>query len=354
MKTQGTYETDLGIGKGWIHLGQKDGQPFSQLSFIDIGDMNNDCETTQIDGQKVNITVLLNGMPSSIQLDLAAGNGSFDVPSIHFHKDLQWKQVSELAGLADHHVVVPEPNIRALQAHQEYTDEPVEGQLHYALCDSQVLDYAKKVGIEMAEPHRGFAGCLAVMDSLCHLIQQDGVNYTHDQEHCGTVAQIEYALQHNHHTNCRGIAMILAGLLRACGYRASAVECRPIHGDVHVVCEAFVEELAKWVMLDPTNDLVFYRDQTPLSLIELRHALIDHADLHINENANRKGEGLDMMALLAFMSNKLFYFVKAIDSCEDKDLVGDNTICLTAKDLIDEHCPWKITTDNIAAFYQKG
>ena len=33
MKKQGIYQTDLGIGTGWIQFGSKNGEPFSQLSF---------------------------------------------------------------------------------------------------------------------------------------------------------------------------------------------------------------------------------------------------------------------------------------------------------------------------------
>ena len=120
-----------------------------------------------------------------------------------------------------------------------------------------------------------------------------------------------------------------------------------------MVCEVYLEDLKKWVMMDPTNDLVYYQNTTPLSLIELREAMINHAELSLNENANRNGKELDIMSLLAFMSNKMFYFVKTIDSCEDKTITNDNAICLTSKELMNEECEWKITTNNVAAYYQK-
>ena len=351
MKKQGIYQTDLGIGNGWIHFGSKDGAPFSQLSFIDIGDMNNDCEKTEIDGTHMEITVMLNHMPSKIQIDMETEKGCFDVFSIGFHKDLKLQLIGDTPDFKKHHIVVPEKNIQQLQAHQEYTNEPAENQLHFVLDDPEVLCYAKKHGIDV-ENHHDLTSCLAIMDRLCQVIQQDGVNYTHDKDNCGTIAQMEYAFAHNHHTNCRGIAMILAGILRAYGYRASAVECRPLAGDVHVVCEVYLENLHKWAMLDPTNNLVYYRETTPLSLMELRKAMIEHAQLSCNENAGKNGEKADVMSLLAFMSNKLFYFVKAIDSCEDKTICNENAICLTSKDLICEDSEWKITTNNLEAYYQ--
>lgn len=352
MKKQGIYQTDLGIGSGWIHFGSKDGEPFSQLSFIDIGDMNNDCIKTELDGDQIIITVMLNDMPSSIQIDTETEKGVFDVFSIGFHKELELQLISDIPAFDNHHIVVPEKNIHELQAHQDYISEQVENKLQFTLSDPEVLSYAKKHGIDV-ENHHDIKSCLEIMDKLCYTIQQDGVNYTHDKQNCGTIAQMEYAFQHNHHTNCRGLALILAGILRAYGYRASAVECRPLSGDVHVVCEVYLEDLKKWVMMDPTNDLVYYQNTTPLSLIELREAMINHAELSLNENANRNGKELDIMSLLAFMSNKMFYFVKTIDSCEDKTITNDNAICLTSKELMNEECEWKITTNNVAAYYQK-
>lgn len=46
-------------------------------------------------------------------------------------------------------------------------------------------------------------------------------------------------------------------------------------------------------------------------------------------------------------------YLLAIDSCEDKTITNDNAICLTSKELMNEECEWKITTNNIAAYYQK-
>ena len=88
MREQGTFETDLGIGRGRIHFGKREGKPFSQLSFIDVGDMNNDCEKTVPDGEKVEITILLNGMPATILLWPEKQKGSFTIPSIGFHREL--------------------------------------------------------------------------------------------------------------------------------------------------------------------------------------------------------------------------------------------------------------------------
>lgn len=351
MREQGTFETDLGIGRGRIHFGKREGKPFSQLSFIDVGDMNNDCEKTVPDGEKVEITILLNGMPATILLWPEKQKGSFTIPSIGFHRELSLQLVSEESGFAGHHFIVPEPNIERLKAHQDYIEEPGEKVLRFELGNSQVLAYVKGQGIEVEDRH-DLDSCLAIMDRLCALIHQDGVNYTHDQENCGTIAQMEHAFRHDHYTNCRGLALILAGVLRAYGYRASAVECRPLSGDVHIVCEVYLENLHRWVMLDPTNNLVFCRDGEPLSLFGLRRAMVERAELEVNAGASHNGNEVDSISLLAFMSNKLFYFVKAIDSCEDKQIAGGNAICLTSGELLPSAGEWGLATNNLMLYYQ--
>ena len=150
MREQGTFETDLGIGRGRIHFGKREGKPFSQLSFIDVGDMNNDCEKTVPDGEKVEITILLNGMPATILLWPEKQKGSFTIPSIGFHRELSLQLVSEESGFAGHHFIVPEPNIERLKAHQDYIEEPGEKVLRFELGNPQVLAYVKGQGMTWA------------------------------------------------------------------------------------------------------------------------------------------------------------------------------------------------------------
>ena len=52
------------------------------------------------------------------------------------------------------------------------------------------------------------------------------------------------------------------------------------------------------------------------------------------------------------MSNKLFYFVKAIDSCEDKQIAGGNAICLTSGELLPSAGEWGLATNNLILYYQ--
>ena len=59
-------------------------------------------------------------------------------------------------------------------------------------------------------------------------------------------------------TNCRGLSLILAQLIRAYNIKAFHITCYPYEDpfeDCHVVVAVYSEHLGKWIMLDPTNNL---------------------------------------------------------------------------------------------------
>lgn len=98
------------------------------------------------------------------------------------------------------------------------------------------------------------------------------------------------------------MAMILSGVLRAYGFQANVVEC---HSDdvnspkIHVVCEVFCEDLNKTVLLDPSNNLIYYLNSQPLSLIELREAIINDQSekITLNEDSSHNGEDVSIISL---------------------------------------------------------
>lgn len=71
-------------------------------------------------------------------------------------------------------------------------------------------------------------------------------------------AIMESADKNNMHGNCRMLSVILAHLLRAYGIKAYHVTCMPYEypfDDCHVVVNAYIASLAKWIMLDPSSNL---------------------------------------------------------------------------------------------------
>ena len=135
------------------------------------------------------------------------------------------------------------------------------------------------------------------------------------------------------------------------------VECWPEDTEsveIHVVCEVYVKELEKTILLDPSNNLIYYSAGKPISLIELRDALVKgQTDLiTASEGSSHNGEELSIISLLGYMSKNLMYLRKARHSDESSEIEGDNVICLAPKDLLTTPMSNDVKmTCNIREFY---
>ena len=75
---------------------------------------------------------------------------------------------------------------------------------------------------------------------------------------------------------CRRFAYILAGALVSVGIPARLVSLQAFFTDGlgHIMVEAWVDDLNKWIVVDPTGDTMFLVDGHYASLLELREALL--------------------------------------------------------------------------------
>jgi len=75
---------------------------------------------------------------------------------------------------------------------------------------------------------------------------------------------------------CRRFGYILAGALVSVGIPARLVSLQAFFTDGlgHIMVEAWVEDLNKWILVDPTADTMFLVDGRYASLLELRKALL--------------------------------------------------------------------------------
>lgn len=93
-------------------------------------------------------------------------------------------------------------------------------------------------------------------------------------------------------TNCRGLSLILAELLRMNGIKARHVTCKPYEepfSDCHVVVDCIMPSGAR-IMLDPTYRLYFIDDNGKyVSIAQLREGIICGIDFHPNSNASYNG-----------------------------------------------------------------
>lgn len=112
-------------------------------------------------------------------------------------------------------------------------------------------------------------------------------------------------------TNCRGLSLILAELLRMNGIRARHVTCKPYEEpfrDCHVVVDCLMPSGAR-IMLDPTYRLYFTDDNGRyVSLAQLREGIINGKTFHPNPNASYNGTGFDYSDYIEYMTKNVLRF----------------------------------------------
>lgn len=361
MKIQGTFEADLIFAITHLHIGQKDGKDFAQISFPNLGILHTEVSSTSLTDTFADVTIPINDLPCYVKIEKNGDNfsGIINFESAHLeNKQITVKKLSDNVEFATESYTIPQNNREILINSSDFEYKTSDVKFEYQLANSEVLEFIKSEGIEIPTD-RSLDSALKLMDKVSKLYHHDGVNSVHDRQNRGTVAQIKFAKMHKGFTNCRGMAIILSGILRSCGYKATFVECRPVKSDVydiHVVCEVFINELDKFVMLDPSQNLIFYRNGQPLSLIELRNALCEFKEdeITINPNANHNGEPTEKMSALAYMSKNLVYLQKCTKNGESLEINDGNSICLTSCDLLDDNfLNSDIFTSNVSAFYSK-
>ncbi len=133
---------------------------------------------------------------------------------------------------------------------------------------------------------------------------------------------VNFADEHDHAVNCRGLSIILAILLRHVGLKAQHVTCLPYEypfSDCHVVVDCLLPD-GKRVMLDPTYRLHFTDDSgAPVSLPALRQHLIDGTAVHPNEKAGYNGGSFHVEEYRDYMAKNTFRFSKGIVNRDGTD-----------------------------------
>lgn len=359
MHLQGILEGSLQILYAQIHFGKKGEKDFAQLSFPTLGDMNNDVKFVSINEYSIDIIFDLNGFDMKIRLENKDDKwtGKLDLDTIDIHADLELDYISDTPDFKEHHYVMNEANVKLLKENHTYDLYEADNIFTYELNNIDVLNYIKSIGIDI-DNHHDFDTVCKLMKKTSEIIHHDGVNYCHDRKNRGTIAQIKFANQQNGYTNCRGLAIIMHGVLRAYGFKANLIECWPSQSeepsDIHVVCEVYIDDLNKMVLIDPSNNLIYYKQGIPVNLYELRSIIVnDEIDsLTINEDATHNGEEVDLIQMVSYMSKNLVFLNKSIHSNETLELHENNSICLSPKTLINQSYPEASTyTSNIAQFY---
>ena len=112
-------------------------------------------------------------------------------------------------------------------------------------------------------------------------------------------------------TNCRGLSLMLAELLRMNGVRARHVCCKPYEepfSDCHVVVDCLLPSGAR-IMFDPTYRLYLTDDNGEyVSLAQLREGIIAGRTFRHNADVSYNGEDFDYGDYIEYMTKNALRF----------------------------------------------
>lgn len=350
----GTYAGDFGFAEGEIYIGELSNEIHAEVSYCSIGAMHEKVRIGRLTETSVDFILDLNNVNYPVHLKYGGDNliGSFmflekEIP-LHFKKTNNTYEFSEP------YAIIPQQYVKILRKNHSYEKKDKSVKLTYELNNHNVLSYLHEIGIETENKH-DLSTVKELLKQFCMKIYQDGVNYTHSKKY-GTVNQIKYALSHKSFTNCRGMAIIFSGILRAYGFKSSYVTCLPYNQsdeECHVVCEVYVDELEKFIFIDPSCCVYFMRNNVILNLLELRECIQNSEEVMYYRDSSYNKESFDLIGYLGYFSKNIFQFVKCIDNCEKKESGKDNSICFVPIEYQEMvRNKYKVFSSNINDYYQ--
>lgn len=125
--------------------------------------------------------------------------------------------------------------------------------------------------------------------------------------------------------HCFALATILTDCYLSVGLKARKVfimPCNPYEADNHVVTIVYINELRKWIMVDPSFDgYMMDKNGTILSPWEARQVLSEQEFIQLNPEFNYNGDysgekyGETPKSYVEYMAKDLFYFCCTATSC---------------------------------------
>ncbi|MCD7900703.1 MAG: transglutaminase-like domain-containing protein [Bacteroides sp.] len=98
---------------------------------------------------------------------------------------------------------------------------------------------------------------------------------------------------------------------RTLALRTKDAETRP-SGAGHVLMEVFINELDKWIMIDPQYDMITFSNGIPLNAVELQQAITDGHDINM-VTSEEAGKSM----YISWIYPYLYYFVISFDNREN-------------------------------------
>jgi hypothetical protein len=221
-------------------------------------------------------------------------------------------EVPQFGELARAFVSVPfETRIAQLNEFPDFADDGTQIVFTYDLNRRDLyMDLIEEFGLD--ELTAGFYD----VDLMVVLLNWVKDNFRHNgasglPRDMDAMSIINYMRENPAGINCRGLAVLLAEVLRLYGIEAKHITVHPPENDhpVHVITHAFSRELNQWIMLDPTFRIYLLdADGNFMNLYTLRQAFANGTPLFHNYNAGHNDNPFYLQQFKNFMADYMFRF----------------------------------------------
>ena len=174
------------------------------------------------------------------------------------------------------------------------TTESADIKLQFDFTDENFSILRSKYGLETIAGTGGdLSKSLNILSWLCEHTYHVGDYDNHIPMNALDLLEYAYDMGAEQGLNCYNLSIILTECLLSIGVPARTVIIMPFSPydtDNHVVTHAYIAELDKWIMLDPTYCTYFKDvDGNILDVFELRTFLADGRDVFLNEEFSYNG-----------------------------------------------------------------
>lgn len=179
-----------------------------------------------------------------------------------------------------------ESRIEILRGYAEYgNDKKLNVKFKYKFDEREnMLDIIEKYNLdELVKGKNDIETAITLMNWFCE-------RYKHgaDLDRTRTPQAImEFADNNGGKTNCRGLSIALAHLIRAYNIKAFHITCMPYEepfNECHVVVCVYCESVSKWIMLDPSFNIYLKNKRGEIiGVDEFRDILISGDELFVSE-----------------------------------------------------------------------
>ena len=168
---------------------------------------------------------------------------------------------------------------------------------------------------------------------IVNLLNWESKHILHNGDYDGHIRNtafdlFKYSFDTANGINCRSLSLALLECLLGVKIKTRVIYMfpySPYDFDNHVVCEAWVEELQKWIMIDPTyNAIVLNTFDEPLNIMEIRDALANMEKLHFAKGLNYNGNTVEEDEVFEYYAKDMFRFtirdIQGLDSQNRSDV----------------------------------